>query len=579
VAVVTERASPTWTATIAAVALVVAAHAATLLVPVGARLHPEEAVNATHALLLAHDPPWLGVGLQYKPFCGGCTVDAWLGRLSFAVLGRTVLAWKLVPLASTALLAGAGFRLLRGGRAGWAFAVLLAAPPGQLGGAFTTGWGNHLEATALGVAALTALGPTAGRALGAGLLAGAAIVVSPGAAWAGLAGAVLAGRRGPFLLGAAGPVVAWTALAGAAGRDPSAILAYGGHEGAGVDVRGGLASLADPGVRAVLLGASPWVAGLAALGVVAAVGALGVVRDEPGRRVGVALAAWLLAYLASPFRVGAYIDVLGRPWFGTRYAVPLLVLLLLAVARAVGALASRRPTFAAVLVATVLPSVVAGRLAALHGPVRVDRLVALDPVDAEDWLRRLGPRDAPWLATLTCDGDPACAALHAFGLGFEAARRGEPLPADLPGPAADLTATAWGYGRGLPGCTAPEPTAEALDACAARLRAAGLLEPAVAAALDGALFDTPVEPAPPAPGVPDGDGTAALARAAGYAWAWSLAREGPFDWPDLDGVDPGLARAFAEAVGRRAARRYGDEVDPPPPGVADAFAAGAIAAR
>lgn len=175
----------------------------------------EEARNARAAVQLAcgHTDRWLE--LQYRDFCGGCTVEAAVGAPLVRIFGTTVAVWKLVPaLFHLAVLAGAaGLAGQAAGPAGalWAGALLAAAPWAYRELALT-GWGNHVESGAFTLPALwVALvarrtESTAPRALGwlaAGLLLGLGLAFCRTSAWVALPLVVLAVqglRRGSLAL-------------------------------------------------------------------------------------------------------------------------------------------------------------------------------------------------------------------------------------------------------------------------------------------------------------------------------------------------------------------------------------------
>ena len=130
-------------------------------------LHPdaipfdaEELYNAVHARLiqLEHADRWLD--LQYRGYCGGCSINAGVGAMLFTLLGPSLAVWKLVPILFNGLLAYAGARVLRadvglGAALAWG-ALLCFAPPTFLELSMTA-WGNHFES---GVAAIVVLATT-----------------------------------------------------------------------------------------------------------------------------------------------------------------------------------------------------------------------------------------------------------------------------------------------------------------------------------------------------------------------------------------------------------------------------------
>jgi len=124
---------------------------------------PEELYNAAHAALVLASGPGLILPLQYQPFCGGCAVDAALGAGSFAVLGPSIGAWRMVGwfwFAVAVLSAGSLAERFAGRRGLFACGALFAfAPPAyqELANILN---GNHPEGGALLVLQL-ALGASA----------------------------------------------------------------------------------------------------------------------------------------------------------------------------------------------------------------------------------------------------------------------------------------------------------------------------------------------------------------------------------------------------------------------------------
>ncbi len=167
----------------------------------------EEAYNATVAWYLAHGGLWPELfTLQYRSFCGGCTVVAAAGAPLLALGDRFVL-WKLLALAWTAATMVVGFHALDRlvGRAGaWAFVVLLAVPPVGMSDLSLMLWGNHQETALLGVLALLFLGR--GHGLATGFVLGFAVWFARTAAYQALvlvpaALLLLPGQRLRVLLG------------------------------------------------------------------------------------------------------------------------------------------------------------------------------------------------------------------------------------------------------------------------------------------------------------------------------------------------------------------------------------------
>lgn len=133
----------------------------------------EEAYNASVAWAIAN----AGLGehllsLQYRSFCGGCTVVGALGAPLLALADRFLL-WKLLALlwaAATMILGFQALDRLVGRAAAWAFAILCAVPALGAADLSLMLWGNHQETALFGVLALWML--SRGRGLGLGLTLG-----------------------------------------------------------------------------------------------------------------------------------------------------------------------------------------------------------------------------------------------------------------------------------------------------------------------------------------------------------------------------------------------------------------------
>ncbi len=166
----------------------------------------EEAHTAGVAWYAWHAGMWDQLlNLQYKSFCGGCTVLGVLGAPVLGVAGDSFLAWKGIALAWTAAtLCGTFVAVDRGiGRAAaWGSLVLLAVAPVGLSDVSLMLWGNHSESAlfvAIGVWLSVRLGVTGTGGVGGwaalGLWLGvsfwftrtfayAAVVLIPLALWA-----------------------------------------------------------------------------------------------------------------------------------------------------------------------------------------------------------------------------------------------------------------------------------------------------------------------------------------------------------------------------------------------------------
>ncbi|MSP56189.1 MAG: hypothetical protein EXR69_11395 [Myxococcales bacterium] len=138
----------------------------------------EDNYNAAVAWYAAHAGLWDQLlPLQYKAFCGGCTVEALIAAPLLGLGGDHIVLWKAVALLWTAATLVVGFHALSsyaGRRAGWAFAVLYAVPPLGLSDLSLMLWGNHNESMLF---VLAGLGLVAGgrRPFAVGLVLGAGL--------------------------------------------------------------------------------------------------------------------------------------------------------------------------------------------------------------------------------------------------------------------------------------------------------------------------------------------------------------------------------------------------------------------
>ncbi len=137
----------------------------------------EDNYNAAVGWYALHAGLWDQLlALQYKQFCGGCTVESVLVAPMFLLGGDHIVIWKALALLWTAATLVAGFLALRlwaGREAGWAFALLFALPPLGMSDLSLMLWGNHNESMLFVFVALWALArgrvATAGLSMGVGL--------------------------------------------------------------------------------------------------------------------------------------------------------------------------------------------------------------------------------------------------------------------------------------------------------------------------------------------------------------------------------------------------------------------------
>ena len=353
--------------------------------------------------------------MQYRPYCGGCTLQAAAAAGLSILLPLSWITFKLLPIGVWGLALACGQRWLHavaGARSGVVFALLMLMPPRTPLVLSATGWANHMEAGCLAVALLAARGVRPvrgpGRAALVGLVGGVAVYTSFSGAFVA-AGAVLVlvaalRRRGQaiaigLLLVALVPAVGWTLQWGLSGNQPLHII-YAEDEWTPrlARVPAKLLTLVHPHQLTALVGhpaeqhgAPPWgpAAGLALLW--AGVGALGVSARARGLHLPVGLALlWLLAYGLSGFSVQAPLPPeLAYPG-GLRYAaavLPLCAVIVASAARAVPGVVLAVPALCAGVLAVapalrIEPSWLAtvGAGTELLGRGRLD-----GEADAADW--------------------------------------------------------------------------------------------------------------------------------------------------------------------------------------------------
>lgn len=449
----------------AAVLLPVALQALGLLNPDVPIIDCEERYNAGHALALARHPAAL-LRLQYRDFCGGCTLVSVLGAGPLALLPPVFATWKLVALGFTGLLGGAGAWLLdrRAGRpAAVAFVALVALMPWNYLRLSLLSWGNHVEVGVLSVAAL-ALVAVPGRRAGA--VAGGVCGVG---LWTGFSmGPLLVGilvglclRRAWHVLPAfgAGLLVApalWLAQWAAAGTTAFGTIYVAGESTPDLwRAPDKLATLLRPQQVAGLFGLPEprwgvalgygWVGSLCVALVAAAR------RPGVGRDAAAVVFAWLGAYLAVGFslEVPPWPEVASPP--GLRYAAPLYPAAFLVLAAVAGGWwgAGRRGA-AAALLAVPLAGGLAARAATLTRPFPdafAFRLQAADiPYFRFQASYMLRPEEHAGCATPR----PALQGVHAYAEGRRAAAAALERGLDLSGirPPADRPPGPWAEGVG-----------------------------------------------------------------------------------------------------------------------------------
>ena len=431
-----ERAA--WLEGLAWVLVALGLQASMLLAPGFLERDPEELFTAGQAWLALHgDLRWL-LQMQYRPFCGGCTVHAVTAMGLFSFLPPTWLTWKLVPLSWGAGGMVLGFAIARreaGVAASRLFALLWLFPPLAFAHLSLVAWGNHFEAGVLALAAAgLALGPGGRRRrLALGALLGFSIYVSFSAGFALVACLGFVAWRErlqgalPVLAGVPVGLAGWALQWGVAGQHPFHTIYDAGESVPDPRrVPAELWTLLAPRQLGALLGVPiegvGVELGLAAALSLAVAGAIALRRGDRLARLAAAL-------------VGCFLGVYGLTGFsvkvaesgfmyagGLRYAAPLYPAAFLLLAAVAGRLWSRgRRLPAAALVAPLL-------VAGLSGRAQVVRASAPDAGrlgrDAVDW-DYLRERIA-WMVPAAgheaglASPDRHTRAVHAYGLAREA---------------------------------------------------------------------------------------------------------------------------------------------------------------
>lgn len=371
----------------------------------------EELLSAASGLFLWHTGAWSHLlDLQYKAFCGGCTVHSMTAAAVLGLGGDSFRLWKLVPLLWSLAQIPLAFLALRavfpgrqGVMAGFAALGLLALPPLGASDAGLMAWGNHAESGVFVLGALALVPKAGGSWVWAGLAAGLGVWFCRTTAYVLPALFLLAGRAGPRLL-----------FGLLAGMSPILLPAARGEVGAydvgltgsgWVEIASRLGSLADPTALTTRLwpgareaGPLTWAWLLA--GLIAAV--------TGGRR------SWPILAVLATFALGfAFVDVdiprRGGKVMNLRYHVPWFLLVPLLVAAAFGVSDGWRRRVAVAALVVMGGASVVGR-ARTYAPAAA---VADGPTDGFRDFVNLGLRFTP--AELT--------AVHAADAEIEAVAR------------------------------------------------------------------------------------------------------------------------------------------------------------
>ena len=442
-----SRSAAPWSWTLLAVALVTGVQALTLLNPDFVVVDCEERFNAAHGVSLAAGHWDALLDLQYRKFCGGCTFDAALAGLLFAVLPPLFGVWKAVPLLFSALIMAVGVRGLwrLGGRVPAAlFALLVVLAPGSWVRLALLGWGNHYEAglfcLALGILAVRP--PRSDQAhMAVGLLIGFAMWFGFSSTFAVLTYcAWLAWRKrwraaGWMGVGMAFAPAMWAAQWWSTGQQPfGTIYADGEAIPALSRIPYKLKTLLLPRQLAGLFGLPRLsIGGPLGLSMLGAMGWATIDTLQRARQwdrkqsppvalvLWSALLVWLLLYLVVEFRLELR-DGEGAPSAaGLRYAAPWMPLMWAWLAwTAAQWLSSGRRARAALLLAPAVVSGLLTKAAILGEPFPNATLMSLEAPDHENYRYiysyALDPRAHPGCASTDTDHLSA----HAFAAGRHA---------------------------------------------------------------------------------------------------------------------------------------------------------------
>ena len=425
-------APPSRASTLALALLLTLLQLLAVLNPSVVEIDPEEMVNASQAFELVHGHLLQAFSLQYRDYCGGCTLDAGLGGLLFSVLPPLWIVWKLVPIGWSLLLLVAGHRLLGrqlGAPAAHAFGLILLFSPRAWLHLSLIAWGNHVECGVLAALVVLVLSgpPARGRSLAAGALAGIGLWVGFSGAFAALAGLLVLARRpreaGGFLLGVAVCLLPWGAQWALAATHPfSGIYQPGEGFPSLARLPHKLGNLLHPRQIEAIFGQREGLGRLLGFGWAAAAGVAGLLAlregPRPARLALVFAAAWVAVYSTVRFEMGLPEDGSVAVPGTVRYAAPLFPLLFLLLASVIGAAwASGHRRRALLLAAPILIAGLVARLETFTSPFPAWSALGIGALDHERF-REQASWQLPLAVHQTCkDPDPRARALHDYALG------------------------------------------------------------------------------------------------------------------------------------------------------------------
>ncbi len=438
---------PPWWETALALFVLSTLQAALVFNPAIVEVDSEEMWNAGQAWLMLECHLGSTFLMQYRDFCGGCSLDAVLGMGVFSVFGRSWLAWKIVPLLFLLGIAALGSRALHriaGRSAAWAFLALLLLPPRSWLFLSSVAWGNHYEAGCLALGGLTLLlnQPGRTRTLLGGTLIGLATFTSFSGAFAipaAISWLLLTGRSkqlGVLAVGVSLGLSPWAIQWLSSGLHPFVTIYEGAEARPSVTrIPYKLSTLLAPRQLVALFGlpesALGW--GLGWLWAASAASCLAILgrslatrgdRAPSSREAALGaclfLGAWLSMYCLVRFQVyDPPAPEIAYP-LSARYAAPLYPLLFFAMALAVGALWRQgRSLLALGLLTLPLVSGLAARAESLQAPFSSHELHRFEAVDWEFLRPGFGTRVSLEAIASCSSTEPRTRQLHNYTLGRE----------------------------------------------------------------------------------------------------------------------------------------------------------------
>jgi HAMP domain-containing protein len=89
---------------------------------------------------------------QYFEFCGGCSLDAGIATIPYAIVGPSLFLWKFIPWGWAALILAAGSLVVHrvgGSQASWLYGLWILLAPTYYITISMIGWNNHMEVMGL----------------------------------------------------------------------------------------------------------------------------------------------------------------------------------------------------------------------------------------------------------------------------------------------------------------------------------------------------------------------------------------------------------------------------------------------